>query len=96
MSHSQVCDFCRACEQGSANDALESGIVLPDLMLRDLIKIFHPELQTSREHAFEYYRTVSPGPKTEQSSGLAPSCQGTPCLRWPVSLLGPPVLQQEL
>ena len=26
------------------NDYYESGIVHPDLMLRDLIKIFHPEL----------------------------------------------------
>ena len=29
---------------GGGNDYYESGIVHPDLMLRDLIKIFHPEL----------------------------------------------------
>lgn len=57
-------------KSGSANDALESGIVLPDLMLRDLIKIFHPELQTSREHAFEYYRTVRPPQPTSSLAAL--------------------------
>lgn len=38
---------------GGGNDCYESGIMNPDLMLRDLIKIFHPQLI---EDEFVYYR----------------------------------------
>ena len=31
-------------EKGSANDFFESGVVRSDLILKDYIKIFHPEL----------------------------------------------------
>ena len=37
------------------NDYFESGIVHPDIMLRDLIKIFHPELV---EDDFVYYKQL--------------------------------------
>jgi iron complex transport system substrate-binding protein len=37
-----------------ADDFWESGIVKPDIILKDLIKIFHPELIP--EHNFYYYR----------------------------------------
>lgn len=40
---------------GGGNDCYESGIVNPDLMLRDLIKIFHPELI---EEDFTYYHQL--------------------------------------
>jgi iron complex transport system substrate-binding protein len=36
------------------DDFWESGIVKPDVVLEDLIKIFHPELVP--EHEFYYYR----------------------------------------
>eukprot|EP00948_MAST-09A_sp_MAST-9A-sp1_P003593 g3593.t1 len=39
-----------------ANDALESGIVFPDLLLRDLVKIFHPRMYQSNR--FEYYERL--------------------------------------
>lgn len=37
---------------GGGNDCFESGVVNPDLILRDLIKIFHPQLI---EEDFTYY-----------------------------------------
>lgn len=40
---------------GGGNDFYESAIVHPDLVLRDLIKIFHPELVGEE---FTYYRKV--------------------------------------
>jgi len=42
----------------AANDALESGIVFPQLLLKDMIKIFHPELLP--DYRFEYYKNVMP------------------------------------
>ena len=44
----------------TANDAMESGIVFPDLMLLDLVKIFHPDLAASKAHAMEYYQPILP------------------------------------
>lgn len=41
---------------GGGNDFWESGVVHPDLILQDLIKIFHPELLTDQE--FTYYRKL--------------------------------------
>ena len=38
------------------NDFYESGIVHPDLILCDLIKIMHPELLADKE--FTYYRKL--------------------------------------
>ena len=40
---------------GGGNDYWESGVVQPDVILRDLIKIFHPELVSE---AFVYYRKI--------------------------------------
>jgi iron complex transport system substrate-binding protein len=40
---------------GGGNDYWESGVVQPDVILRDLIKIFHPELISE---AFVYYRKI--------------------------------------
>ena len=42
-------------EPGRGNDYWESGIVNPDIVLRDLIKIFHPELINEE---FVYYRKL--------------------------------------
>ena len=39
---------------GAGNDFWESGVINPHLILRDLIKIFHPELLP--KHEFIYYR----------------------------------------
>jgi len=41
---------------GGGNDYWESGVVHPDIVLRDLIKIFHPELESDKE--FVYYRKL--------------------------------------
>ena len=41
---------------GGGNDYWESGVVQPDVILRDLIKIFHPELESNK--AFVYYRQL--------------------------------------
>ena len=41
---------------GGGNDYWESGVVHPDVILRDLIKIFHPELESDKE--FVYYRKL--------------------------------------
>ena len=40
---------------GGGNDCYESGVVNPDLILRDLVKIFHPELV---EEDFVYYHKL--------------------------------------
>ena len=42
---------------GGGNDYWESGVVQPDVVLRDLIKIFHPELESDKE--FAYYRKLT-------------------------------------
>lgn len=41
---------------GGGNDFFESGVVNPDLVLRDLIKIFYPELLS--DSTFVYYRQL--------------------------------------
>lgn len=40
---------------GGGNDCYESGVVFPDLVLRDMVKIFHPELA---EEDFTYYHQL--------------------------------------
>ncbi len=47
------CD--RRSSVGGGNDFWESGVVYPDIILRDLIKIFHPELISNE---FVYYRRL--------------------------------------
>lgn len=47
------CD--RRSSVGGGNDFWESGVVYPDIILRDLIKIFHPELISDE---FVYYRRL--------------------------------------
>jgi iron complex transport system substrate-binding protein len=41
---------------GGGNDYWESGTVRPDLVLADLISVFHPDLMT--DHRFVYYRKL--------------------------------------
>lgn len=41
---------------GGGNDYYESGVVHPDLILSDLIKIFHPELAQDKE--FHYFKRI--------------------------------------
>lgn len=41
---------------GGGNDYWESGVVQPDVVLHDLINIFHPELELDKE--FVYYRKL--------------------------------------
>ena len=47
------CD--RRINPSGGNDFWESGVVRPDLVLRDLVKIFHPELV---DDEFVYYRKL--------------------------------------
>ncbi len=42
--------------KGGGNDYWESGTVRPDLILADLIHVFHPDLLT--DHRFVYYRQL--------------------------------------
>jgi iron complex transport system substrate-binding protein len=42
--------------RGGANDYWESGIVRPEIILADMIKIFHPELL--QEHQLYYYKQL--------------------------------------
>ena len=44
------------CSAGGGNDYWESGTVRPDLILADLISVFHPDLM--RDHRFLYYRKL--------------------------------------
>lgn len=41
--------------EGGGNDCYESGVINPDLILRDLIKIFHPSLI---DEDFTYYKRI--------------------------------------
>lgn len=43
---------------GGGNDYWQSGVVHPDVVLKDLIAIFHPELEP--DHDFTYYRKLPP------------------------------------
>ncbi len=52
----EVYNFDRRRRAGGGNDYWESGVVNPDLILRDLIKIFHPELVPDAD--FIYYRKL--------------------------------------
>lgn len=45
----------RRANKAGGNDFYESGIVNPDIMLRDLVKIFHPELV---EDSLVYYKVL--------------------------------------
>jgi len=46
----------RRLTHGGGNDYWESGSVRPDLVLADLIALFHPDLMT--DHQFIYYRKL--------------------------------------
>jgi iron complex transport system substrate-binding protein len=41
---------------GGGNDYWESGVMHPDLVLADLVKILHPEISQGKE--FYYYRKI--------------------------------------
>lgn len=49
--------YCRINENGG-NDYYESGVIRPDIVLADLVKIFHPELLP--EHEIVYYKQLTP------------------------------------
>ncbi|MCI7140970.1 ABC transporter substrate-binding protein [Alistipes sp.] len=55
MQHGEVYNCDRRVNAAGGNDYWESGVVHPDLVLRDLTKIFHPELVADD---FVYYRRV--------------------------------------
>jgi len=44
--------------ENGGNDIYESGVANPDVVLADLVKIFHPEL--AADHQFVYYRLLAP------------------------------------
>lgn len=43
VHNGRVYNFYRRCKQGGANDFWETGVVRPDLILKDLVKILHTE-----------------------------------------------------
>lgn len=56
VEQGQIFNFDRRMSPRGGNDYWESGVVSPDVVLRDLIKIFHPELMEDEE--FFYYRKL--------------------------------------
>ncbi|MCG8480377.1 MAG: ABC transporter substrate-binding protein [Spirochaetales bacterium] len=50
--------FNRRVRPSGANDFWESGATRPDLVLEDLVRIFHPELLP--DHRLHYYRRLDP------------------------------------
>ena len=56
VEQGQIFNFDRRMSPRGGNDYWESGVVRPDVVLRDLIKIFHPELMEDEE--FFYYRKL--------------------------------------
>lgn len=55
ISNRNVYDNTLRSTQAGGNDFYESGVVRPDVVLRDVIKIFHPELVNA---PFEYYKQL--------------------------------------
>lgn len=55
VRHGQVYNCDKRMSAAGGNDYWESGVIHPDLVLRDLIKIFHPE---TVEEDFVYYRRL--------------------------------------
>jgi iron complex transport system substrate-binding protein len=41
---------------GGGNDYWERGVVRPDLILADLVKILHPEIDSSKD--FNFYKKI--------------------------------------
>ncbi|MCL6103341.1 MAG: ABC transporter substrate-binding protein, partial [Bacteroidetes bacterium] len=56
VKNSQVYNNNLRSTPGGGNDYWESGVIHPDLILSDLVKIFHPELSVNKE--FHYYKKV--------------------------------------
>lgn len=56
LRNGQVWVYERRQQASGANDYWTRSVSHPDLVLADLIKIFHPTLM--REHAFEWYMQV--------------------------------------
>lgn len=52
----EMYNYTRRAIPNGGNDIWESGATRPDLVLADLIKIFHPEL--AHDHEFVYYRRL--------------------------------------
>ncbi len=57
LQEKKVFNFNRRMSPGGGNDFWESGVVHPDLILKDLIAIFHPELIPN--HTFVYYQLLN-------------------------------------
>ena len=56
LKRSQVYNNNLRSTSGGGNDYWESGVVHPDLILSDLVKIFHPELVMDKD--FNYYKKI--------------------------------------
>jgi iron complex transport system substrate-binding protein len=54
-----VWEYTKDTNAGGGNDYFEEGVVRPDLVLGDLIAIFHPSLEP--HHVFTFYEKVPPG-----------------------------------
>jgi iron complex transport system substrate-binding protein len=57
VKKSQVYNNNLRSTSAGGNDYWESGVVHPDLILADLVKIFHPEMSGSG--AFYFYKKLS-------------------------------------
>jgi len=52
----QVWNYSRIANKNGGFEYFERGVTRPDLVLADLLKIFHPEL--SKNHTFEWYQQI--------------------------------------
>lgn len=57
LQEKKIYNFNKRLSPGGGNDFWESGVVHPDLILKDLIAIFHPELISN--HTFVYYQLLN-------------------------------------
>lgn len=57
VKKSQVYNNNLRTSPGGGSDYWESGVVHPDLILRDLVNIFHPQMSNGRD--FTYYRKIN-------------------------------------
>jgi len=56
VKEGNVFNSIKRLHRGEANDYWESGLVNPQLMLADLIQIFHPDLKT--DHTLYYFKPI--------------------------------------
>ena len=57
-SAGEIYNFDRRTNAAGGNDYWESGVVRPDVVLHDLIAVFHPEALDAADREMHYYRKL--------------------------------------